>query len=675
MILILLLLILQQTVIKPTSTSTPSVSIPTTSTQSKYYSTLLVNTLNNEIQNNNCNNNPNKKKIINTNIFTQPKLCHPSHDGQEIDCTIFTKYKTSQYFNFEQGDDNNGGEDKDKSVFLWTSINEEQQCTYPRTWKYRYQCVWCPTSVIYATNNNNQQHVSSKIILSNPLCRTGRLIGGRFNDDHDAQVIDGADIAMRRSYRSFVKPDFIRWKSVFLKCEFMYSFEKYIELQDKIEQRWLRRHRNSTHNNFTTTTMTTTNNLSNNNNSTRKPKSDFLIPLNQPGKLYIQSLHQQYFELSVNPRQELEKKNSTPSTDNNNNNNNLTNIICGRALYGDLHPQSLIRFTQYYHEIWKFSHILVYEVGLSRIWWKRHPDIAPLLKSGILVVIDLRDALYEIYGDLISDVTLFSTGSAQTLVKADCINRARLAGVAWTLHVDYDEILVQGGAGINSNMNQFTTTSWNTLLSTLTQQRIASHKLSSLRVLSFGSLPVIDSTFCSCKNNLENFNFYQWFKYIDKFHLDIEWPQFNRTLFNLYGNYHHRPVLFTTAELEAIEQMVTNAPFECSDVRIIDASTCTGAEGRRKLAIRVDEIVPRPFGLGIHEMSSCTYGPSSGEELTQTLHNVLGSMVYLRHYRCMNFALFCDENRVDDHLNNNNNNPWFGPVSPIDKRHFNGWEN
>jgi len=118
------------------------------------------------------------------------------------------------------------------------------------------------------------------------------------------------------------------------------------------------------------------------------------------------------------------------------------NAVCGRALFGDLSAASLVKWVEHYTSALDFDVVIVYQVGFSSVF---PASLGPLMDSGRLVFVDLRDTLQQSYGALFWDVLLFSSYVGQGFVKVDCHLRARAAGAQWVLHVDMDELLFLPG--------------------------------------------------------------------------------------------------------------------------------------------------------------------------------------------------------------------------------------
>jgi hypothetical protein len=80
-------------------------------------------------------------------------------------------------------------------------------------------------------------------------------------------------------------------------------------------------------------------------------------------------------------------------------------------------------------------------------------------------------------------------------------------------------------------------------------------------------------------------------------------------------------------------------PFDCTS-RHHAPSLCTGAYGMRKLAVRVDgPAALNPIGVSIHVVFECAYPDGCGAKVRALGADLDARTAYLRHYRCLNFAL------------------------------------
>jgi hypothetical protein len=121
-------------------------------------------------------------------------------------------------------------------------------------------------------------------------------------------------------------------------------------------------------------------------------------------------------------------------------------VVCSRGVYGDIDFLAVVRFAEFYLERWKFSRVIVYEVGLSNLLTSERPDVAKRIAQlkGRLIVVDLRTELQRMYGRRWHDVVFTTASVFQMSLKGDCMSRAKALGARWTLHVDLDEYMFSG---------------------------------------------------------------------------------------------------------------------------------------------------------------------------------------------------------------------------------------
>jgi hypothetical protein len=281
-------------------------------------------------------------------------------------------------------------------------------------------------------------------------------------------------------------------------------------------------------------------------------------------------------------------------------------IVCSRGLFGDVEAATVVKWAYHYTQVLNFSRAIVYQIGMDR-GITQDPTVAEYVAQGVLIFVDLRDELQRVYGALSPDVLMYSLCIGQIMLKQDCIVRSRSMGARWTLHVDLDEILFMG-VDFAPPPGAASTTTFAHLLSNLTSSSSSPALPSSspLTWISFASHSVVGPVGqhpCACG-------------YLD-------WAQFLESEMHV-----HRTVEWSSRE-----------PFDCTS-RHHTPAMCTGAHGMRKLAVRVDgETAINPIGVSIHVVFECGYSPGCGEAVKQVGVDLSGRIAYLRHYRCLNFAL------------------------------------
>jgi len=221
------------------------------------------------------------------------------------------------------------------------------------------------------------------------------------------------------------------------------------------------------------------------------------------------------------------------------------NIVCGRGtLRSRIDPSAVVRWAEIYLEHWGFSRVVLYETGLSKA--TVHALLRPLIQSGRLIMVDQRDEAQRLYGHLASDALLVAYGEAQTLQKIDCLARAKSLGAKWTLHVDKDEILMPSlGKRFANGFDD------------LAAMHPRAHWLS------FGTLNTNDSAPCQAAFSVQSY-------------------------------------ARQAEDLHAAERTASAFPF-------VQTTTHSGKVsdkdhwGRRKVAVRVDEVAPAVWGVGQHK--------------------------------------------------------------------------
>jgi len=266
-------------------------------------------------------------------------------------------------------------------------------------------------------------------------------------------------------------------------------------------------------------------------------------------------------------------------------------IVCSRGLFGDVEAETVVKWTHHYTQVLGFSRAIVYQIGMDR-GVTDHPAVVQYVREGVLVFVDLRDELQRVYGALSADVLMYSLCIGQIMLKQDCVVRARSMGARWTLHVDVDELLFMG---VDTADAAQTWARFVEPVANKTWLSLGSHSV----VSPVGKEP------CACGN--------------------VDWPKFIAA-----EREAHRASEWSTGGAE---------PFDCTS-RHHTPATCTGAYGMRKLAVRVNTPQPvNPIGVSIHVVFECAWPDGCGDKVKALGEDVSARLAYLRHYRCLNFAL------------------------------------
>jgi hypothetical protein len=284
-------------------------------------------------------------------------------------------------------------------------------------------------------------------------------------------------------------------------------------------------------------------------------------------------------------------------------NSESENVVCSRALFGNVDPISLLRFTKYYLERWKFSKVIFYEVGLDYMVQdasvhsvddKTHKELRELIASDSLIIVDVRDELQRLYGPQFWDVAVLTATVMQMPLKNDCIARSKALGVRWSVHLDLDELLFESlhAPGIGPSLSPdlpWRCDSFDKFLDL--------HGLADDLWVSFSVVTANTSEPCRCGDG-----------------------SYDTLEFVKAGNIIHRK------ELEDLPGYP--GPF------IYSRGSMNAQYGKRKYALRLDKSEVHTFALGIHKIHPyCGFGnvtASLGHNLDPWKH------LYIREYDCLN---------------------------------------
>ena len=125
-------------------------------------------------------------------------------------------------------------------------------------------------------------------------------------------------------------------------------------------------------------------------------------------------------------------------------------VVCGGALALNVDARAVSRFVRLYTRRWGFTRVVMYQVGLDYSL-ETSLELAPLIQSGELVVVDARDELQRLYGYLSTDALLFagtttsSASVARDWLDDECVARAKASrATRWVLTgVGVDDLLLQ----------------------------------------------------------------------------------------------------------------------------------------------------------------------------------------------------------------------------------------
>lgn len=276
-------------------------------------------------------------------------------------------------------------------------------------------------------------------------------------------------------------------------------------------------------------------------------------------------------------------------------------VVCGRGVFGQtLDPVSILRFVEFYTQHWKFSRVVLYNVGLKD--FHLASELAEVIASGKLIVVDFTKELERLYGELWREVVLYSNNVYQNELKFDCSTRAKSLGARWTLHIDLDEYLFD--ASNATATPEFAT------FGEYAQSKFGEQT----RHLSFAiqTIPHDDNRLCQCSGGGE-------FP-IDRFVAEEAAKHANETarLPGLPGPFHH-----TNGRMSA-------------------------QRGKRKLLVRIDREF-NPWYIGVHQLRHCAFADKAGECARL---DVLGRQVdplgelYLREFSCANREI-CQPKRLE----------------------------
>jgi len=270
-------------------------------------------------------------------------------------------------------------------------------------------------------------------------------------------------------------------------------------------------------------------------------------------------------------------------------------VVCSRGVYGYLPARTIVLFVQHYVARLGFSLVLLYQYGLSRLS-TQDPEVAALVETGTLVLVDLRDALQATYGPFYHDLLIHSHSVAQSLTNVDCTLRARKLNAEWALFIDPDEFLVWGMNATNTSQ------SWPAFARSTDKPALlfSAMSLSSSRFPPLGQREV-----CSCDAVTD------WDAFIAlerKRHVDVET--------------HPRDVDHWDCRTTARRW------YECNNFYAI-----------RKVAVRLDPTVDfNPSNVGSHHLHECgnPWRGAACSEPRQVAMPVNPYIMYLRHYSCLN---------------------------------------
>lgn len=261
--------------------------------------------------------------------------------------------------------------------------------------------------------------------------------------------------------------------------------------------------------------------------------------------------------------------------------------ICGRSPFGGIPPETIIRFIEFYKDVWKFDEIIIYDVGLSEVYLDE--QLSKRLVELSVHVIDLNRYLKSIYGNLVNDVLFYSWAVAQNWMRIDCELRMRKLGVSWVFYPDFDEYLFPG------------------------------RKFHSIENLVGGRY--------SIHEYLDSVPGYYWFS------VGSLMASNNPTAVELGAFQFLRDEMKTHTELEWNKTTNFHGPFECSTPET-DTRVCRTWNGRRKLFVSLLDPY-RYFGMvDVHQIWYCGYGKVSADEFGVALN--AEHQLYLRHYRAVN---------------------------------------
>jgi hypothetical protein len=116
-------------------------------------------------------------------------------------------------------------------------------------------------------------------------------------------------------------------------------------------------------------------------------------------------------------------------------------VVCGRVLAGKLAGDMIARSVRLQVQQ-GMAAVVMYELGVSRI--ERRELLDELLRSGSLVIVDLRDVFQDLYGNYAQLAAVTSHAFSQWLARYDCMRRVRPLRPSWIAFLDADELPLAG---------------------------------------------------------------------------------------------------------------------------------------------------------------------------------------------------------------------------------------
>ncbi|KAH9255563.1 hypothetical protein BASA81_006393 [Batrachochytrium salamandrivorans] len=281
-------------------------------------------------------------------------------------------------------------------------------------------------------------------------------------------------------------------------------------------------------------------------------------------------------------------------------------VVCGRGVFGQTSdPVSILRFVEFYTQHWKFSRVILYNIGLKD--FHLASELVEVIESGKLIVVDFTKELERLYGELWREVVLYSNNVYQNELKFDCSTRAKSLGARWTLHIDLDEYLFD-------STNATTSSKFSTF------GEYARSKFDDQpRHLSFAiqTIPHDQNKLCQCSNKFP----------IDQFVAE--------------------EAVKHADEIERFPGLP--GPFHNTNGRM------SAQRGKRKLLVRIDHYSHEPYEfnpwyIGVHQLRHCALVGNNGGECASL--DLLGRQVdplremYIREFSCANREI-CQSKRFE----------------------------
>lgn len=113
-------------------------------------------------------------------------------------------------------------------------------------------------------------------------------------------------------------------------------------------------------------------------------------------------------------------------------------VVCSRQLFGDVDATYLKYFVNH-NSFQGIAATVFYEMGNSEI--RDRSVLDPLIASGKLVIVDLRDIVQDTYRGASRVVGSEANNAAQFLTHNDCVNRFRPLEPSWILSMDMDVLI------------------------------------------------------------------------------------------------------------------------------------------------------------------------------------------------------------------------------------------